>query len=570
MTQNGEELAKVNGEWPLESFSGSLSVAVKDGTSIVVPLVDDSPLVFKLERRWSEIGRNVRRMTRGRFLLVAPCSWTRTGHTGVAQEACSDSGFRAHFLVRNGNESAEELGGFEGHELALSGSGFELTGRRIFDDSEEGDLFGNEPPVLNPAQGVAWARIGEECRNGWTGENFKPAEKTLANVLGSRQGRFFVRVYDREGHLLDSGQFRYLSALQEIEVNGAPYSRRTLLLPPPDGHPPTKVRFTGTSAAAICPILPTEAEQVEGARGSLVARPTPGADDISCVLEADGGKIDIALKLPRIWWRIQTNTADADGRWRDTPFVMSRQKFRKWAAAEAVLQLRLPRRIQSVQAGFDDEAGPRYPNRKSSSDHFEMPVAHFVDYRQIDLRLPREARFNVRFEGPGHWHDRGHQEPLCLIRVSPDPLPEIVSFRCEPANLEPGDQARLCWTTRNTDGVAVAVEPSIGQVEPAGDVRIAPAETTTYTLKLAAPDMAAVTSQATIRIRSQRVAVEKPVARVRRSDGGWRTGRGFSQRELRAAGLTLVTAGQRSIPADPRRRSSHLANVQALMRPEDG
>lgn len=576
VTQNGDELANVkgdNGEWQLESFAGSLQVAVKDGTSMTVSLVEEGPLVFKFRRDWSGDGRSVRHMTKGHFLLIAPSAWKRTGRARVAPEACSDSGFLAHFFFRDGNETGEEMGGFEGHDLALSGSVFQLTENRVFDDSEEGRLFGGEPPRMSVAQGVVWARIGEERKNGWRGQNFKPAEQTVADVLNGRQGHFFLRVYDREGHLLDSGQFRYQSALQEIQVDGAAYSPETLLLPPPSGHQPTTVTFTGIDGAAIRPILPTEAGRVEGvrrARNTLVVQPTPDADDISCALEADGGQVDIALTLPRIWWRITLLTAEGDDGWRDRPLVLSRQRFRECADAGAALQLRLPDRVRSVRAGFDEDSGPAYPNRKKRKDHVRLPLAHFVDFEQVADRLATEARFNVRFEGLGRRHSQDNQEVLCLIRIPADPVPEIVSFRCEPTGFRPGEKAELSWSTRNTAGAVVTVEPDIGEVEPAGHIRVAPADTTTYTLKLTVPGMAAVTSQVAARVRSQPSAGKKPAARVRRRGGGWRTGKGFSHRELRAAGLTPVTARQRFIPTDSRRRSSHHANIRSLRTPADG
>ena len=64
-----------------------------------------------------------------------------------------------------------------------------------------------------------WARVGEESIGGWKGINFNPTELSLAETLGRRQGRFFVRVYDAEGKLLDGGEFRYLHDLRDILVD---------------------------------------------------------------------------------------------------------------------------------------------------------------------------------------------------------------------------------------------------------------------------------------------------------------------------------------------------------------
>ena len=49
----------------------------------------------------------------------------------------------------------------------------------------------------------------------------------------------------------------------------------------------------------------------------------------------------------------------------------------------------------------------------------------------------------------------------------------------------------------------------------------------------------------------------------------WRAGKGFSPRELRAAGVTEAEAKRRSIPVDPRRRSVHATNTDTLTRAID-
>lgn len=570
VTWNGQDLPCNGGEWPLRSFTGKLSVRLKGGRSIEIPLAGEEALIFKQKKDWSGVGRNITSVTSGHLLLIAPRAWERTGHEPVKPEPCTDPGFVAHFFFTGGDESAEEPGGFKDHRLVRSGSGFKLTGKRVFDDSDDGDLFVQGPPVLEASPGVVWARVGEEREGGWRGENFKPAERELAQVLAGRQGRFFVRVYDdREGRLLDSGQFRYLRALNDILVNGAPYSPRTLLLSPPSGHPPTEVRFAGEPGAVIRPALPSGTnESVKVSGNGLVAQPTPDADDISCrlVTEPDGGRVDIRLTLPRVWWRIVRSKNGDDGAWRDTPLVSSRNEFQKFATENAELRLRVPRWIKFVEVAFDQEEGARYPNQKGE---VSLPLADFIDHQQIDERLFSDALLSVRFGESGHLHGQDDRATLCLVRVAADRLPEIVSFQCEPEIVESGDRATLRWRTRDVEGVSVAIEPPIGTVGPSGDISVVLSETTTYTLKLTAPGMADVTSQVTARVRSLPVAVEKPIARVRRV-GGWRSGKGFSQKELHAAGLPAAAAKRRSIPMDPRRRSEHSPNVEALRRWTDG
>ena len=166
-----------------------------------------------------------------------------------------DTSFRAHYFFRDGSESEEGIGGFRECDVASTTSGFELAGGRVFDDSEDGELFVGAVPNLKSSQDISWIRVGEEEQNGWKGENFKPDERTLAEVLNGRQGRFFIRVYD-DTRLLDSGEFRYLGNLKEIRVNSKPYDENTVHTPP---YSRTTVEFIGTDGV-VClswKVMPT-------------------------------------------------------------------------------------------------------------------------------------------------------------------------------------------------------------------------------------------------------------------------------------------------------------------------
>ena len=727
--QNDEPLRLGNGGWLLRSFAGRLSIDL-EGLPIPVSLFDKSPLIFKLKNNWTGDGRKVPRLTKGHFIVIAPVEWCRWGHVPVEPDGCSDSAFMAHYFFRDGSESIEQLGGFSGHEIESGAPGFELIGKHVFDDSEEGELFVGTAPRLSHASQVVWARVGEEETRGWKGINFKPSERALAEVLHGRQGRFFVRVYDEQGAMLDGGQFRYLRGLREIRMNGEPYSEDTLLLPSATGHPPTTVRFIGAAGAPVHATLPPGAVAVEDGTGGLIAKPHPGADEISSALEADGGRVDIALRLPRIWWRMERVGAESDGEWRSTPFQMTRHEFRELADSNAALRLRSPKRITSALVGFGGETGRKYATK---DDKVVLPLDHFVDYSQIDHRLTEDALFNVRFDQS---NDRRGREPLTLIRIPADPPPVIVSLTCEPGAVAGGEKSILSWVTRNAEDVCAAIDPDVGAVEPFGVLAITPLETTTYTLRLTVRGLEDVTRRATVRVSREqsrvvgkglspeerrhrtrsrawflqvhyrwetvgghltlqealgdtlqhrlvassrirylkrlvqtfsdnrdkvdevistclanwrldrlsvmdrgilrmgtteilfipdlpgRVAiqesvrlaeryggsesprfvngvldavyrsaqantratseaipsplvrpppasVEKPVAKVLRAGGGWREGRGFSRRELRAVGLTAIESVRRSLGIDKRRRSEHPANIETLRRLTD-
>ncbi len=445
--QNGEPLGLRNGSWPLACFAGHLSVDFRGRSLVTVPLFDRHPLVFRLKKDWGGDGRRVPRVTKGHFIVIAPVEWVRLGHAPVDPEGCSDPAFMAHYFFRDGSESASDLGGFREHDVPSSAPDFTLIGRTVFDDSDEGDLFVGEPPQLDCEDRVLWARVGEEGENGWKGRNFQPSEcSLLAEVMDARQGRFFLRVYDKQLAMLDGAQFRYLSDLREIQVNGERYSEDTLLVPSATGYPPTSVRFMGVGGSPIhaSPLPGTAA--VVNEMGGLTAAPRPEADAILCTLRGEGGSVDIALRLPRIWWRMERD--GGDGEWCSTPLKMTRHDFRELAAANAVLRLRSPKRISSVFVGLGDEPDIKY-RRKDGG--FELPLANFVDHVEIDHRLAEDTRFSVRF---GQSNDRRGHTKLSLVQIAADP-------------------------------------PS--------------------------------------------VPVRKPVAKVRRGGGGWRLGKGFSHREVRAA-----------------------------------
>ena len=558
---NGKSLVMVNGECRLSSFTGRLSIVFEDDERNEFPVFDDKPLIFKQRNRWTGDGRKVNGITTGHFVVIAPNEWERTGRVPVEPEGCADASFRAHYFFRDNSDSGEDIGGFRECEIALIASGLELNGERVFDDSKDGELFVGPVPDMTASQDIVWIRVGAEEKNGWKGENFKPAEKTFAEVLGRRQGRFFVRVYNDELKLLDSCEFRYLRNLKEIHVNDKPYTERTILAPSPTGHLPTKVRFISADGASIHPILPPGVAHAKLEGGNLIVEPHPSGDDISFALGPDTGRVDVVLHLPRIWWQMERDASE-DGMWHDAPLAMTRPEFREYADVNTTMRLRLPRRIKSVRVGFGDELDRVYRTEKEEATDISLlviPLADFVDYSQIDQRLNEDALLNVECD----------ETALTLIRISRDPVPMIISFTCEPATVIPWEQATLRWTTRDTEAASVAIDPEIGVVESSGSLEVMPLKTTTYALRLTASGLEDMTKTVTVTVSSLPQSDEKPSARVIRANGGWKHGKGFSYGELEAAGLATADAAHRSIPIDRRRRSTHRENVETIRRSID-
>ena len=557
--QNDEPLTMVNDEWVLSSFTGRLSIEFKNRQPENISLFEGNSLIFKLKNNWVGDGIMLRRITKGHFIVIAPNEWEREGPVSVAPESCVDSSFAAHYLFHDGSDlSSTEP--FPAHEVASFASGLKLEGDAVFDDSQDGSLFVGVPPQLTSSPSVVWARVGEEKKTGWNGENFKSAEMSLTDALNHRQGHFFVRIYDREG-LLDSDQFRFLRDLQEIQVNGERYTDSTLLVPSSSGYSRTVIRFVGADgAAAFRPILQTRGPHTEEVDSGLVVTPDPKNDKISVTLEVDGGAVDVVLDLPRIWWRMEQRGSEASAEWRDSMIEMTRREFRALASSRSILRLRLPKRVLSVSVGFGVEVNRNY---RRKGECVELPLVDFLDYQEIRRRLTSDEKFNILLNRPDFHAGHG---PLCVVRIPADPVPTIVSYTCEPTTVLVGEGSVLRWTTRHAEDISIVIDPDIGPVESDGSLQVTPSETTTYKLRLTALGEKDITSRVTVRVRPLSDSSDDAAAQVRRLGDGWRRGKGFSCGELLAVCLTAEDAKRQSLTIDKRRKTTHRVNIEALQR----
>lgn len=560
----GTSLLAEHGKYRLPSYSGSLVVRYKDESEDVLSLYNGKPLIFKMRNNWSGQGRRIDGITRGYFIIIAPSEWTRTGDVPVESTECTDTKFRAHYFTSTHGDTTHSEGGFEECEITLTKSGFRLTGSRVFDDSEEGELFVGSPPNLEPASGVIWARVGEEREDGW-GKNFKPADQSLGNVMNGIQGRFFLRVYDDESKLVDSGQFRYCEVLKSVLLNDTPHSPSRLMVPSFNGYSSAKLRFVGKNGTTIRPKLTHQNSLVTvESDGVVTIVPNPRADEVTCSLENEGYSVDIMVKLPRVWWRLDRDNDDSNDLnvWHDTPLIMTREEFFDYAKLGAKILLRLPSRVRSIRVGFEDELDRKY-SREKIFDGTILPLEHFVDYSEIDDWLNDDTNFNFNCE----------ESIVSLIQVTADPVPRIVSFTAMPSTITSGDIVTLRWHTENSLPAGAAISPGVGTVEASGSIDVSPTEKTFFTLSLKVPSMEDIDETVTVNIRSQpklasllpqRLEKQAFYVRVKRPGGNWRRGKGFSLREIRGAGLSVTDAGVLRIPLDKRRRSVHQTNINLL------
>ena len=386
--QKGVSLPGFNGEHPLKDFSADLTIV---GSEERVKLhYDNSPLIFKLQKKWKGEGRKVRDISRGYFIVFTPNEWERTGSPSVAKETCSDRKFSAHYFYSDGSTTTD---GFEGHELPSNREAFSLKGSSIHDDSDQGLLFVGDPPDMKLVKEVFWARIGAEGGDNWRGKNFKPAEQTVKKVLNGRQGWFYVRVYDEAVQLMDSGHFRYSQTLKEIRVDGTIYSEEILLVPF-GGHRKTTIQFIDTQGNNIRPEEKGSSSHTSiNDDGTVIVNPHPEGDLTTWKVAG----IDTVIALPRVWWRI-TETEESSEEWQDTPIAMSREKFLD--NTDAVVQISLPSNINKIKAGFGFDLDRSYnptANDENENKHiFELPIREFVDYKEIEKPSSKDTHLKIQ------------------------------------------------------------------------------------------------------------------------------------------------------------------------------
>ena len=387
--QNGAILPSINEEYRLDNFFENLTIIHENSKEGVELCNDESPLIFKLQKKWKGDGRKVRGISRGYFIIFAPNEWERQGNPPVAQEACSDRKFSAHYFYSDDSTTTD---GFEGHELPSNQEGFSLRGSQIYDNSDQGLLFIGDPPDLKPTESVLWARIGEEGGEGWKGENFRPSERNMGEVLKGRQGWFYVRVYDEAAQLIESNDFRYSQTLKEIWVNGTMYSEEMLLVPSANGYMETIIQFIDTKGDNISPEkMGNNSHASIHDDDAIIVAPHPDGD----LTEWKVGRVDTVISLPRIWWRI-TKTDNSSEEWRDTPIVMSRKEFRE--NTDAVVQISLPSNIEKIQVGFGFDLHRSYStdDENQNKRRIELPIRDFVDYEEIEIPFSKNIYLNIQ------------------------------------------------------------------------------------------------------------------------------------------------------------------------------
>ena len=452
-----QELEQSDESWEVPSCVGALRVAMAGRARQIVPLFEGKPLIFRVAADWEGVGHRVRGVARGHFLVVAPEDWQPTGCGSVEPEPCGP-GFLAHYFHFDADEIFDEPIGFAGHPLDSTGAAFALNGIRVFDDSSEGDLFVERPPSLSVASDVLEVRVGLEGEGAWAGETFDPSARELPEVLGGREGRFFLRGYDENG-LRASEQFRFFRQLRDIEMNGESYKSSTLLLPGRRGHGAARVRLVPPDWNVAGPNWPTPLETRPGMRRERAAFQLP----------VSGGVVEIAVRPPRVWWRVRAPEGGTAS-WRDVPVEMKRKAFLRVADEGRQLEVRFPLRVRAVRVGFDSSAKRSYKTtREGESRLLRVALRDFRDYAAVARRANKERALHVivgddRFVKPVRIWDE--QPPAAWSRPGPN------VWRKEPGySLRELELADLTVERAKKLGIPIADERAGGDPENADRLR---------------------------------------------------------------------------------------------------
>ena len=549
--ESDEQSVVAGGEFtPAEFRSVALIEDERGGRSERVPLYVDEPMVFRLGADWQGEGREVGGVGIGHFIVIAPAGWKRLGDVPVEPEACVDSEYRAHYFFGSRGDG-QPVEGFE--ERGVSSSVIVLNGDRVFDDSDRGELFVGEPPVLK-APGMALARVGEEGKEGW-GETFGLDDgRSLADVLGGREGWFFVRVY-REGVGVeaDSVHFRYMPSLREIRIEGEVYDADTLLVPGPRGHASVDVEIVGDRrAASIAGVTVDGSLELERDGGRIQCPADPAATELEIRVEGERGVVDVVVGMPRVWWRLSV-PGETPGQWLDRAPRMTRDEYRTLGLAGAEIWIDVPDRVRRVGVGFGDQGATNYPATKSGQRRgCVVPLGHFVYHAEVDQRLFQDAALSAYFA----------EAVVELVEIAADALPRIVEFTVGRSRVSPDDTVAVRWRAEECEGVAVSLGPDVGQVGSEGSREIRVEDSTTVTLTLSAAGMEDVVEGRLIEVvRPDVVRGSELVPRAKAAEL-WRRAKGFSLREVSA----VRGAEGLAIRVDRRRRSKHAVNVAALER----
>lgn len=381
-----------DGCYPLPGLDRDLVVNPKSREKY--RLVVELPLIFKTAKDYKSPGQQVRKVTDGCFIVIAPDDWKWTGTPPPVEPAFTTmEGYRAHFVHCTADC---DIGGFDNSNDLPRLAGSLLTGPAVDDDDDaSGPLFVGPFPELRNGDDFEWAIVGEEGEPpGWL-KRFRPSEQKLSEILterergsGPHRGWLFVRLYDATSTRVASSCFRYFPADLKIAVDDELYTRSPRL-PDADGHSQARLTFLAT---------PSQVCSGHDLNGDAVLVPDHRDDEVSVVLSTDTHSVRVLVSLPRIWWRLTGHEhQDIGANWQAKPLRLTRQRFEELALSGAILQLSAPHTSQ-VKCGFDDSErrdSERQAFRNTKAGIIDIPLDNFMDDAALDDGHRHQASLSV-------------------------------------------------------------------------------------------------------------------------------------------------------------------------------
>jgi hypothetical protein len=374
------------GRWHLESLDEE--IVLDDGvTRTKLPLNTSPFLLFKLS---GDRGMQLNRLSTGYHLLISRSGRQFEGTVDPeATQFLGPSTVAGHDAYLIYNENGVKTTFFCSDSRISLGDGasipqIELVGRHLLPKSQEqAPLFQFAPRLQADSwQSIAKIVVGEEGggRGRWR-TSFRPDSQVtiqdLPDSLHQRGGGwYFLRLYDGQGQLLDSFDFRFLPSLHGIEVKGGYFGLSAT------GNPMIEMVHTEE-----CDVRCLEASgllewdtQAEGRtiRTLATVAATPKSDRLTWAARTEHHEIEFVTELDRVWWVVGEGLPSEQD-WQRKKLPFKGDYFR--ATSESQLWLRFPRTrwVKELQAGFTDGGPTRPVPFRVSRQVASVPLREFGD-----------------------------------------------------------------------------------------------------------------------------------------------------------------------------------------------
>jgi hypothetical protein len=401
--QASTKLNKSSDRWVLSNIESKVEISSQSISNIEIPVVEESNtyLLFKLSGQNLTQGRRVRYATSGTFLVVVPVGWKRneelSGIPKIPPEPCHLGGYQAHYFDLD-SKSDEHIVfiTLEGKQVEIfcQRSQFEIIGSLIKDDNEiMGPLFGTSYPQLSCREKAVWQNIsvivlGEEGvkGSGWRtsfAPNREVLDQNLDSFLNNRLGGwYFVRIYNTSENLVESLDFRFALALENVGIDHHD------VLPGNLGHKPVNITFFYNNHSLNKLECQSDSELPllsKGKETTVEIPPKPADDKTNWIFWFNkNSNVEVSLLVERIWWCVciqETNSQNI--LWSDKPVVLS--PLHLAATSKHLLKIRLPRCrwTKEVQIGFEKRKARIYQVEVTKKE-VEIPLNHLVDVSELE------------------------------------------------------------------------------------------------------------------------------------------------------------------------------------------